>query len=113
MRIALSIALFLAILCQAFIPAGFMPGAGAATMVICSGMDRKTITVDQDGQPVEEKQQSGCAFAPVLAFSGVTPPALGLPLAIELNSAIIPPVMPRRPAGFYHSAQPQGPPAFV
>ncbi len=61
------IALFLlAFLCKAFVPAGFMPGTSAGSpVVICSDMGMKIIHVDENGQPVDQKQtlSEPCSFA--------------------------------------------------
>lgn len=112
MRITLSTLLFLAVFVQAFIPVGFMPGTGVATMVICSGMDRKTVTVDENGQPTENHKQSDCAYTPVLATSIPLTPVFVLSQAeftfVPVNRAVS-----IRAVNFYHSAQPQGPPSFA
>lgn len=71
-----------AVLVRALIPVGYMPGqdtAGAYTIVICSGFGTKTITVDQDGVPVQHGDENNtpstnaehCPFAPVLAGGAV------------------------------------------
>lgn len=104
--------LFLAVFLQAIIPVGFMPGMGTATMVICSGMGQKTIAVDENGQPVEDVQQSGCPYAPVLSLHTVAPPALPLS-AIALYSDIKIPPTPIRAKSGIHPALPQGPPSIV
>lgn len=79
----------LAVFLRAMIPVGYMPGDrddGTFTMVICSGFGTQTITVDAQGQPVNDTDhpQSGehCPFAPVLSgdiphpvtWAGITTP---------------------------------------
>lgn len=59
----------IAILFQAMIPLGFMPGKAMAgtAIVICSGFGMKTVIVDDNGQPQKEMPgapaQKSCEFA--------------------------------------------------
>lgn len=51
---------------RAFVPVGFMPGQadGAHTIVICSGLEEKTVQVGDNGQlPHKNMQDMPCGFA--------------------------------------------------
>ena len=85
--------LLLALLLQAAIPAGFMPGKtgdGTVQMVICTGTGPATITVDADDAPglphdgkhnKGEKDHAPCPFTPFAAQNLDAPP-----LALALNN---------------------------
>ncbi len=78
---------------QAILPAGFMPSVnkdGFTEIVICSGMDMKTVLVPADdalpsSQPVE-KENPVCAYQ-TLAVQKIliAPPALNPPVAATLE----------------------------
>lgn len=55
----------LGIMVRSFIPTGFMPEfsqAGTA-FVICSGVEMKTVYLDENGQPVEHQVEAPCDFS--------------------------------------------------
>lgn len=55
----------LGIMVRSLIPTGFMPEfsqAGTA-FVICSGIEMKTVYLDENGQPVEHKVEAPCDFS--------------------------------------------------
>ncbi|MFN3828396.1 MAG: hypothetical protein ACK4NR_12325 [Micavibrio sp.] len=65
--------LLLAIIFQAKIPTGFMPGEASASsfMQICSADGPITVEVDHDGQPVKEhEKKKPCAFS-LLSFADI------------------------------------------
>lgn len=68
--------LIAAMLVQALLPSGFMPafgGEGTITLVICSGMDVKTVHIDRNGQTPQQDQNSHdtyCPFSPVNTATG-------------------------------------------
>lgn len=68
--------MLVALLVQAAIPLGFMPGMAQAgtPMVICSGMDMRIIHVDEHGQPVEggETAEESCIFTTFPTAQGNT-----------------------------------------
>jgi|GEM_PF-4705455 len=50
--------------CLGLLPTGFMPSfaRGDATVILCSGLEEKTVTTDDQGQPVH-KIEIPCAFS--------------------------------------------------
>ena len=84
---------------QIMIPAGFMPNlsapnlsAYAATpLVICSGMDMKTIYVNQDGKPIGkpvDQHAKPCAFSVLTPFSATPSMHIAQPDAVLLAQNI-------------------------
>jgi hypothetical protein len=82
------ILVFLAFAMQSIIPAGFMPDINASAagtkLVICSGIGEKTIYLDQDGQPVEHKEFSKCAYS--ILSSGGQPAYFTLAAPVDFDN---------------------------
>lgn len=77
--------LLLALLAQAVIPAGFMPGKNAQahmTMVICTGDGAKTVPMPAAFDPTgsshekQSKRDHSCPYAPVVTPYDLAAPAL-------------------------------------
>lgn len=89
-RPALSLFIGLALLVQAMIPAGFMPGMSKSAdhiIVICSGVEQKTIYVGGEGVPADGPHQEGgqsCAFA-LSVIAPFSIPALSVLVAAAIN----------------------------
>jgi len=84
----------LALLAQAFLPAGFMPDArgGKVALVICTGSGPQTVMVDAKDVPVPQHpvHRNACAYAAVLA-QGLQPQvSVPLPVAAFLEEAALP-----------------------
>lgn len=71
---------------RAFVPIGFMPGqtADGHTIVICSGLEQKTIQIGDDGKmPHKTMQDMPCGFAVNMhgkteASTDITPPVFNV-----------------------------------
>lgn len=86
---------------QAALPIGFMPDpealkSGHYEIVICTGTGLKTITVDEQGKPVDSDDTDGthsgafaCPFSKVAAKAAALPPA---PVLDRLAAAVIVPL---------------------
>lgn len=109
----------LALLCRAFVPAGFMPAAsgGQQAIVICSGFGEKTIYVDDSGKPVSTDHAvdgQSCSFA--LGGTPVLPaPAFAAAFCAETGFA---PVLPCPhqvliPAPVFEQTRAQAPPVSL
>jgi len=75
-------ALALVIACVAHSTAqGAMASAkpGVFTMVICSGYDAVTVSVDASGRPVEQPQSDATAYCPACMFNADASPCLPAP----------------------------------
>lgn len=74
-----------------------LDSAHAATpLVICSGMNMKTIYVDQDGKPVDNKSTADHSAKPcVMAAIGTTPavPAVTIARPVTIITALL--IIPR------------------
>lgn len=109
MKQALRLLTFLAFITQVWIPAGFMPDAHARTMTICSGMEQKTITLDGDGQPVQDHaDKRTCAYAVTTMAAATAPeqPALPVPAFSVPEIARVDAVAAPRPLYRPHATAP-------
>ncbi len=85
-----------AFLLLAFIPAGFMPSFapdGKVAIVICSGMDSKTIYVDADQAPAgpsHERADAACPFMLAQASAAPSPVAIIAPSPVILSTPVLP-----------------------
>ncbi|MDB5491096.1 MAG: hypothetical protein JWO78_945 [Micavibrio sp.] len=66
-----------------------LDSANAATpLVICSGMDMKTIYVDHDGKPVDKKSAPGDHAKPCVSAAFNTTPA-AQPIYVSIPAALV------------------------
>lgn len=108
----------LGLVARALVPTGFMPvqdSAGTA-MVICSGVEQKTIYLGEDGQPVKapsHKAEAPCvfAFAP-LAVKPYMPALVPVTLATYTVAYIIPEALPDT-VSVPHLYPARAPPTFI
>ncbi len=70
--VAVSLALCAMVL-RAFLPDGWMPGADAASLVICSADGMHHTTGKAPGEPAQQRSHAPCAFA---AAAPLAPPSL-------------------------------------
>lgn len=92
--------MLLAVLAMAFVPAGFMPSVtpdGKIAIVICSGMDSKTVYVDADQAPAGETEDRA-------ASQDACPYMLASASAAPMGDLILPLSFPARPEQFLTKA---------
>jgi hypothetical protein len=112
---------FLAFFVQTLIPAGFMvnlDSANAATpLVICSGMEMKTIYVDHDGKPVNQSTTDDHSKPCVSAAFNTTPAAQSVfvssPAEFITASIAIPEYENIHTPAFHERPPAIGPPALL
>ncbi len=78
-RAGILILLLLIFAIRAGVPAGFMPDfkSGGDWITICSGLDSKTIHVDESGQPDGSEASPSCPFSFLSAAISVSDPYVG------------------------------------
>lgn len=121
MKTIVRLLVFFAFFVQTLIPAGFMvnlDSANAATpLVICSGMNMKTIYVDRDGKPVDQSTADDHAKPCVSAAFNTMPAAqsifVSIPVAFVAASIPVPEYRSIRTPAFHERPPAIGPPVLL
>lgn len=112
--------ILLAFMCQSFVPAGFMPdfdASGKTALVICSGLDAKTIFVanDQNDHQNDQKHRSEkpCSYALGMTADLQAPVLFTTPVDVIAHETEIQFHQFNLEKRRILSLPPRGPPAFV